>query len=423
MMEFILKGILRDRHRSLLPVIVIALGVMLTTFMYGWLKGVIGDMMSTGAKLESGHVKVMTAEYADIASQVPNDLGIVGYDEIGRMLEERYKMQWAPRIHFGGLLDVPDDAGETLTQGPFAGIGLDLFTAGSAEIDRFDLANVLVAGQLPSSPGEILVSDELRERLSLQIGDTATYLGSTVNGSLSIQNFVVVGAVHYGIPSLDRNLVLADISDVQYALDMPGSTAELLGFFPNSAFHAERAREIQSDFIQQAVKDKAGQPLVLLLMTEQSGTMEFYSIVDYYVWILMAVMILFMGVVLWNFGLMAGLRRYGEIGVRLAMGESKGEIVRWLMYEALVIGIIGSAIGTAIGMSFCFYLQEVGWDLTEMVQGSTILMSPVFRAEVTVEGFFLGFIPGILAVLLGTGLSARGVYKRSTAALFKELET
>jgi len=37
MITFIMKGLLRDRHRSLLPILVISLGVMLTTFMYGYL--------------------------------------------------------------------------------------------------------------------------------------------------------------------------------------------------------------------------------------------------------------------------------------------------------------------------------------------------------------------------------------------------
>jgi putative ABC transport system permease protein len=57
-----------------------------------------------------------------------------------------------------------------------------------------------------------------------------------------------------------------------------------------------------------------------------------------------------------------------------------------------------------------------------MMQGSTIMMSNVMRAEVRPEGFIIGFIPGIASVVLGTALSAIGVYRRSTASLFKELE-
>jgi putative ABC transport system permease protein len=34
----------------------------------------------------------------------------------------------------------------------------------------------------------------------------------------------------------------------------------------------------------------------------------------------------------------------------------------------------------------------------------------------------IGFLPGLLATLLGSALSGVGIYKRKTAQLFKELE-
>ncbi|MDX1343495.1 MAG: FtsX-like permease family protein [Reinekea sp.] len=422
MMTFILKGLLRDRHRSLLPIIVIALGVLLTTLMYGWVRGVIGDMISTSAKLETGHVKIMTQDYADIANQIPNDFGIQGLSALTQQLSTEFNVEWVPRIRFGGLLDIPDDEGETRSQGPVFGMGIDLLSENSPEVSRFDLANVINQGRLPNAPGELIVASELMSNLGIQLGDTATFIGGTANGSMAIHNFIVVGSFHYGIQMLDRNMILADLGDVQYALDMENATGELLGYLPNNHYDAELAQRIKTQFQQQTRSDGFGSPLVMRLLTEQSSTGDYFALVDLYIGMIMGAMILFMSIVLWNFGLMSGLRRYGEIGVRLAMGESKTDIVRWLIYESIVIGIIGSAIGTAIGMSLCYWLQEVGFDISSMMQGSTIMMSNVMRAEVRPEGFIIGFIPGIASVVLGTALSAIGVYRRSTASLFKELE-
>ena len=45
MIKFIFKGILRDKSRSLLPIIVVSIGVFLTVFMSGWIGGVFGDMI------------------------------------------------------------------------------------------------------------------------------------------------------------------------------------------------------------------------------------------------------------------------------------------------------------------------------------------------------------------------------------------
>ncbi|GIS73037.1 MAG: hypothetical protein CM1200mP10_26140 [Candidatus Neomarinimicrobiota bacterium] len=131
-------------------------------------------------------------------------------------------------------------------------------------------------------------------------------------------------------------------------------------------------------------------------------------------------------IVLWNMGLMNGLRRYGEIGMRLAMGESKGQVYRSMIMESVIIGFIGTIIGTGLGIALTYYMQEVGLDYSAAMEslGSTeIIMSNVFYAQVTPELYYIGFIPGVLATVLGTVLAGRAIYKREMAQLFKELET
>ncbi len=68
---FLLKGLLRDRHRSLYPIIIVAGGVIITILFYSWLLGVTDDMTQTNAKLDTGHVKIMTHAYQEISNQIP----------------------------------------------------------------------------------------------------------------------------------------------------------------------------------------------------------------------------------------------------------------------------------------------------------------------------------------------------------------
>ena len=80
MIRFLLKGIFRDRQRSLLPVIVATIGVMLTVTLYCWLNGFLIDSVELNARFSTGHVKIMTAPYAKNIDQVPNDLALTGVD-------------------------------------------------------------------------------------------------------------------------------------------------------------------------------------------------------------------------------------------------------------------------------------------------------------------------------------------------------
>jgi len=73
--------------------------------------------------------------------------------------------------------------------------------------------------------------------------------------------------------------------------------------------------------------------------------------------IIIGVFLVIAMIVLWNMGLMNGLRRYGEIGMRLAIGESKGQVYRSMIMESVIIGFIGTVFGTAMGIGLTYYMQ------------------------------------------------------------------
>jgi putative ABC transport system permease protein len=129
-----------------------------------------------------------------------------------------------------------------------------------------------------------------------------------------------------------------------------------------------------------------------------------------------------MSIVIWNAGLMSGIRRYSEIGVRLAIGESKGHVYGSLLVESVMIGIVGSLVGTVLGLFFSYLLQEIGVDVSAIMQGATMMISNVIRARVTPVAAVIGFVPGLLGTVLGTMMAGIGIFKRQTAQLFKELE-
>ena len=137
---------------------------------------------------------------------------------------------------------------------------------------------------------------------------------------------------------------------------------------------------------------------------------------------IIAIFVMAMSLVLWNAGLLGGLRRYGEVGVRLAMGEPKGHVYRSLIWESILIGLVGSVIGLVLGLSLSFYLQEHGLDVSGYVKNASMLLPAVFRTEITPAAFYIGFIPGLFATVIGTSLAGLGIFKRRTAQLFKELE-
>ena len=423
MIKFLLKGILGDKNRSLLPIIIISIGVALTILLSGYMRGVMGDMIEQSARFQTGHVKVMSRAYAENASQMPNDLALLDVDEIHLELENDFPdIQWVDRINFGGLLDVPDANGETKGQGPSAGMALELFSKNSGEIQRLNMQQSLVRGKIPGQKGDALIGEDFAQKLDIKIGDRITFMGTTMNGSMTFADFTVCGTIRFGAAALDRGVLIIDISDARYMLDMEDATGEILGFLGEGVYVDEKATEVADSFNSKYVATEDEFAPTMLRLRDQNNLGSYLDYVDGFASMFVAIFVFVMSIVLWNTGLLGGLRRYQEFGIRLALGEEKGHIYRTLIYEAVLIGIIGSIVGTSLGLLGTWYMQVVGIDITGMMKNSTMLMPSVLRSKYTPELLYIGFIPGLLAMVLGNMLSGIGIYKRQTATLFKELE-
>ena len=423
MIKFIIKGILRDKSKSIIPIAVISVGVMVTVMMSGFLEGIFSDVINQNAKLDTGHVKIMTKPYAENKEQLPNDLALLEINELIDSLNLNYPdLIWTPRIKFGGIMDVPDASGNTKSQGPGMGLAMSIQNKESGELQRLQLKKSLNKGRLPERSGEVILSDDYATKLNISPGEKITFFGTTMEGSMVFQTYEMTGTVRFGSPLMDKGTFIIDISDAQNMLDMENGTGELLGYFKDNRYDDQKALIISENFNTKFNESKDEYAPMMLTLKDQNGLRESLDMGDAFSGIFIFIFILAMSLVLWNTGLIGGLRRYNEFGIRLALGESKNSVFKLLLIEASVIGTIGSIIGTILGVIFCYYLQEVGIDISEDTANSTIIMPSVMRAYVTPNLFFIGFIPGLFSMLFGTALAGRGIYKRETARLFKELE-
>lgn len=421
MIEFLLKGLLRDKSRSLLPVVVVSLGVFLSVLFSGYIKGAIGGMIDHSAKFETGHLKVVTREYKKNITQKPMDLALLGTDKLLADLHRQFpEINWMQRIQFGGILDVPDEEGGTKAQGIASGMGIDL-SEDSKDIERLNIQTSLIRGKMPSKRYEMLMGKGLIERLGLQLGEEVTYFGSTIDGSMAFQNFTVVGVLDFGSVVLDNKTFMVNLPDAQTILDMENGAAEIVGYLPNDIYDDLQTQQIRDAFNVKYADDKDIFAPTMLALRDQNGMDAIIDMADGYASLITVMFVIAMSIVLWNTGLLGGLRRYQEFGIRIAMGESKMNIYKTLLMESVLVGIIGSIIGTVIGLAITFYLQHVGIDISKFLQNSNVMMSDVIRAQFTVEQLYIGFIPGVFATLFGALLSGRGIFKRQTSELFNEL--
>jgi putative ABC transport system permease protein len=426
MINFLFKGLIRDRSRSFFPLLIITIIVAIIIFFSGFLNGIYNSLFFNTAMVNSGHVKVVTHAYHLEHQLLPNDLALLESKNIIDDLEKNYDDYiWTPRITFAGLLDVPDENGETLNQSPVFALGVDFLSDNSSQIDVWDINKKIVQGKLFADKNQALLSSKLAERLNVTTNDIVTFIGSTMDGAFSTYNFMVSGIFDLNIGPIDKDMMIVDITGAEFALDMDNAASEILGYKKDLFFNDKQTVLLRDQYnMRFSDTDDIYRPFMLALRdsNQMSTIVDFSNVIMF---IIMALFLVVVTLVLWNMGIMNGLRRYGEIGMRLAIGETKGHVYKSMILESLMIGFLGSFFGTMIGLLITSYLENVGLDYSKAIDSlnsANFAMPNVFYPQVTSELFYIGFFPGILATVFGTMLAGHAIYKREMAQLFKELE-
>ncbi len=420
MLKFILIGLFRDRSRSIFPVLIVAAGVLVTVFMSSYLNGFIQSMLSQNARFDTGHLKIVTKAYAENLSLKPYDLGFINLGgEVEQWKKDFPGIRWTPRIYFGALLDVPDAEGQTREQGNVFGLAVDL--EDSSVVRDLRLNDALVQGRLPRQKNEILLSETLLQKLGLSPGAEVTLLGSSFYGTMSFANFRVCGSFSFGVEAIDRSGLIAGINAARAFLDMPEGASEYFGYLPGGVYDNEQVLQIKQQFNARYSSQDEFAP-VLLALTDQNDLGYLLLYMKFAMALISFVFVVIIGIVLWNAGLLNGIRRYGEFGLRLALGESKKHLYAWLVMEALVTGLVGSALGAGLGILAILYFHAHGFNFTTLLRDTSFMVENVIYTSLDWKNILLGILPGVLATLLGALLAGIGIFKRRTSQLFQELE-
>ncbi len=95
------------------------------------------------------------------------------------------------------------------------------------------------------------------------------------------------------------------------------------------------------------------------------------------------------GIGIMNIMLVSVTERTREIGIRMAIGARGSDVLVQFLIEAIVMSVLGGAIGVAIGFGGAALVANVtGW--STVVEPNTVLVALVFSAAV---GIFFGFYP------------------------------
>lgn len=378
----------RNRRRSVLTLLAVALGLALLIFTNGMDKGLTETTLKSSIYLRTGHVQVREESYdEDKVSLEWEDLlddpqGLAAQAQALEGVQVATPVLWT-----NGLLSVLDESVGVQV------IGIDPLSEANAPYRE----RIVAGGFLdPDDRGGILMGRGLAEELGVTIGHQISLLVSTADAQPDEATFTIRGLFNTGIPAYDETMVLLPLSKAQ-AFTHTGERA--------SAIFTLLDRREDADAVASALRTPERNVLTwrdlnraaLQSMGQAGGMMTVMNLV----------VLAMVASAIVNTLLMAVFERRREMGILATLGMKGRQILAMFLLEAATLGVAGIALGILLGGLVVTYVGTVGWEVggATGIYGSTIYT--VFSVSDTVSLSVKGLIITLLASLYPAWFAAR----------------
>ena len=383
----------RNRRRTGLTALGLAVGYIAVVFMVGWVEGITTELIENATSLVSGQIEIHDAEYRPERSLYDTIGGRDGTDVealLHELAADESVVAAAPRAYAGGLIS----SGEATSAGSLMGIDPQREVA----LTRF--LDALEAGRLPAAgANELVVGEEMARQLAVGVGDELVIVASGADGSMANDLYTISGIYSTGLVEFDASTAVMPITDLQTLVVLdPGRIHEIAVATTDPTAAGMTAERLA------AALDAAERAIEVAPWAELNPVLaEYVALADSLYWIFIVVIFAVASFGIANTMLMATFERRREFAVMLALGSSPWSIVGSVVYEALAIGLVSLALGAAVTTPLMIWFYTAPPSL-EWLYGSVTLqgalLTPTLRVGLNVPAWTWATIGLILTALI-----------------------
>ncbi len=226
-----------------------------------------------------------------------------------------------------------------------------------------DMATVLTVeeGALPKTTSSVVVGPSFAERHGLTIGSRIT-IGDEDDEEAVVQKVRVVGILEEKGMSMDMNTDNAIVMPEKAFVGMFGGEGEYdqVNVILNDINDADTATEAIEDQLNRKEDEVTVQDSSRMMesITSTVGTLTTFVMAIAGISLLVAATSIF------NVMMMSVTERIREIGILRSIGTRKNEVLRMFIYEAVILGLVGAAIGAVMSLI-------LGWLVVLAMVGTT----------------------------------------------------
>ena len=248
---------------------------------------------------------------------------------------------------------------------------------------------------------EVVLGAGLADVLNVDVGDTVAFTTAGTEGRTFGSLYRVAGLLKTGSLRLNRSFALTRLKKLTKGLHCAGQASAIIVSLDDIRDSGSMAAAIGARLknlpgISVLPWEKLAPELEVFVKIDQGGLL-----------IMLVLFVIVIGVILANVVTMSVMERTREYGIRIAIGESPTRIAWGLIVEILILAILTSLIGSAIGEALNLHFQTVGISLGKGdIQTTGVVISSTYYSMVTLYGFLFSICTIIVFSLLGAVLPA-----------------
>jgi len=376
----------RNRRRSVLTLVAVALGMGLLVVLAGLVEGEIGSALRNGIRLQTGHLQMRDESYEEEEFSLAWEDLLEHPRDLAAQAEALEEVRVAaPVLWANGILGAREESVSVRV------VGIDPRSEAYAPFQEG-----LTAGQFlnPDDRGGILIGQRLAKSLELDVGNEVSLLVSTANQQPDEAIFTIRGLFSTGVPAYDETTILLPLDKAQ-AFTRAEDRASAIWMLLHDREEAEDvAASLRTPYVEVVTWRELN--FALLNAVEQSmGIMV----------LMYLVMLAVVAVIVANTLLMSVFERTQEMGILAALGMKGRQILTMFLLEASTLGAIGVVLGILLGGLGVLYLATVGVDIGDMttaVAYSDMAIPSTIYAEFAVQETITLAIASLLITILAS---------------------
>ncbi len=339
------RNLWRHRRRTLIVVLAIGLTMWLMMFYDGMVAGFQDAIYGNAIKVLGGNVQIHAIGYQEKAAQSPLLALPDPQAVIKAALAQPQVVAASQRIMTGGLASSKEGA----------------FAVSIAGIEPEKELPVSLVGQKVAQGRFLNIADQdmiyigkgLSVAMGVGVGDRFTLAGRATHQQMRTRTMTVVGIYDIGMSDIEKRTVYISLAEAQDLYGLSGQITEVAISLKQIGQEQGLISALKPGLANVEFSSwQTSFPELETAINTKGAGMGIFS----------GIMLVIVGIGILNLLLMAVFERTREIGLLGAIGLRPGQISTLFVLEGALMGLVGVAFGTALGMLSNALIAMVGID-------------------------------------------------------------